>query len=513
MELKLKFAPTSEVRRYNVARFDPGLPPFGAHFRQPGRSFHEVVSDEEQDEEQMRLREKEDREREALKQKGGARNPDEWRMKGMREDATDVSWIVEDSSNSIGYSGKLLPQKRAQYVVMVARKQSQEVLVMPVDSWFKFDRQTKKRSAERRLQEQRARTNFQGERTTASRPKSKPSALDLIAERTGARGGGSDQERDEDGLKLGGDDDTSQQGASDVDDGMEFDGGNSDDDADARIGAMGKRESESDEGEPGRADDAAEGKGRLGRKFAEQQNNSDSDLDAGAHGGDGGFSDSDGEAGRSYHKVDSNTWGSDASGGSDLSSDELAKVEIDEDDIVDGADLPGAVSPSAAPASAAAAAAGPPVAKAAAGAEQKLEPPQAQAPRYGASAPSPASAASASAGGQKRARESPPPAERPAQKKPSLMLNRPKNAPELKRPAQGPAGATALPALKLEEAAIASFLQSRKVSTKVLFAALGKDVIKSKQGQAQLKVILKKLNVKTVKDEVTKEAYLVLRTQ
>ena len=500
MEHTLKFAPSSEVRRYNVARFDPGLPPFGAHFRQPGRSFHEVVSDEEQDEEQMKLREKEDREREALKQKGGARNPDEWRMKGMREDATDVSWIIEDSSNSIGYSGKLLPQKRAQYVVMVARKQSQEVLVMPVDSWFKFDRQTKKKSAERRLQEQRARTNFQGERTTASRPKSKPSALDLIAERTGAQRGDSDHERDEGGLKLESDDDPSQRGASDVDDGMEYGGGNSDDDADARLGAMGKRESESDDGQPGPADDAGEGKGRLGRKFAEQQNNSDSDLDAGANAANGGFTDSDDEAGRSYRKIDSNTWGSDASGGSDLSSDELANVEIDEDDV-DGLDLSRRpVSPAAAPA------AGPPAAAAAADAEPKVEVPRAQAAAS-------ASAASVPAGGQKRARESPPPAERPPQKKPSLMLNRPKHPPEVKRPSQGPSGITAPPTLKLEEAAIASFLQSRKVSMKEFLAALGKGVSKSKQGQAQLKIILKKLNVKTVKDEETKEAYLVLRPQ
>ena len=163
MELKLKFARDVDARRYNVARFDPGLPPFGAHFRQPGHSFHEVASEEEEDEEQLALRKQEDAEREALRQKGGPRNPDEWRMKGMRDDATDVSWVIEDNSNAVSYSGKLLPQKRAQYVVMVARKQSKEVLVMPVENWFKFDRQTKKKSAERRLQEQRARTNFQAE--------------------------------------------------------------------------------------------------------------------------------------------------------------------------------------------------------------------------------------------------------------------------------------------------------------------------------------------------------------
>ena len=108
----------------------------------------------------MQLREKEDREKELLKAKGGPRAPDEWRMKGMREDASDVSWIIEDSASAVGYSGKMLTQKKAQYVVMVARKQSKEVLVMPVERWFKFDRQTKKKSAERRLQEQRARTNF-----------------------------------------------------------------------------------------------------------------------------------------------------------------------------------------------------------------------------------------------------------------------------------------------------------------------------------------------------------------
>ena len=48
MELSLKFAPQADVRRFNAARFDPGLPPFGQSFRQPCRSFHEVVSDDEE---------------------------------------------------------------------------------------------------------------------------------------------------------------------------------------------------------------------------------------------------------------------------------------------------------------------------------------------------------------------------------------------------------------------------------------------------------------------------------
>ncbi len=498
MELKLKFARDADVRRYNVAKFDPGLPPFGATFRQPGHSFHEVASEEEEDEEQLALRKQEDAEREALRKKGGPRNPDEWRMKGMRDDATDVSWMVEDSSNTVGYSGKLLPQKRAQYVVMVARKQSKEVLVMPVENWFKFDRQTKKKSAERRLQEQRARTNFQGEDggssggsgrgrngsgagTTASR--AKPSALDLIAERTGAQRAEGDQQLDDGEFKL--EDDGSQGGASDVDDGMEFEGANSDDDADARIQGMGKRESES-EGEPGLAEDAKEGKGMgLGRKFAEAQDNSDSDLDPLGQ----SISDSDSEQGRSYHKIDA-TWASEPSDGSEISDDESP------DGGVDGPDeAKETVSEDAAPQ---APAAPPAAAVAAAAPKDKIVPP-AQKPSSGVSAAKSASANPPDKG-TKRPRESPPPADRPPPKKPSLVLNRPKSA-------------AAPPALQLEEKAIAAYLRSRKVSMKEFLGAFDKDLIKSKEGKVQLKVILKKLGVKTDKDPKTKEAFLVLKPQ
>jgi hypothetical protein len=517
MELALKFAPSSEVRRFNVAKFDPGLPPFGANFRHPGGSFHEVVSDDEEDEEQMKLREKEDREKELLKAKGGARNPDEWRMKGMREDATDVSWIIEDSSNSVGYSGKMLQQKRAQYVVMVARKQSKEVLVMPVQNWFKFDRLTKQKSAERRLQEQRARTNFKAESAPAGRPKSKLSAL--LAERTKPQGG------DDDGGKLGGDDDASQQGGSDVDDGMEFEGANSDDEADGRIGAMGKRESESEEGEGNLADDTKEGKGRLGRKFAEQQDQSDSDLDAGPTRGnnrdDGGLSDSDGEAGRSYHKIDSNTWGSDASGGSgsDLSADELAKVDVDDDDIIDGVDLsPGAAAAAAPAAASAASQPAQPVYRPTAPGLIKQEPRGSAAAAAGGSAAANSSAAT-SGGGKKRARESPPPAERPQKKKSLILTKKPKEAGGAAGAAGSGGASVGMPAvaesgIKLEEGAIAAYLRSRKVSMKEFLGAFdkaGKAALKSTAGKKELKTIMQKLKVRTEKDPNTKVAYLVFK--
>lgn len=420
MELSLKFAPQADVRRFNAARFDPGLPPFGASFRQPGRSFHEVVSDDEEDEEQMALREKEDREKDLLKAKGGPRAPDEWRMKGMREDASDVSWIIEDSASTVGYSGKMLTQKKAQYVVMVARKQSKEVLVMPVERWFKFDRQTKKKSAERRLQEQRARTNFKGEGAAAAAapPKAKPSLMDRLGEvlkkEAESMGAGAAKAADDDG--GGG------EGGSDADDGMEFDAANSDDEADGRIGAMGKRESESDgEGAAGPGADP-EGKGRLGRKFKEEEDQSDDDLEEERPTGqdlndsDGGAS-SDGEAGRSYGKIDSNTWGS----GSDMSGEELANVDIDDDDVIDEA-------------------------VAAAG--------KAKAVRPSSTEPK-ANTGVAAAGGTKRARESPPPesgaGKKRARDSPSPDGSAPsskKQSLTLKKPT---AAKLAVPSLKLEK--------------------------------------------------------------
>ena len=48
-EYTLESAPDSLSRDTSVCRFSSGLPPFGAQFKLPVRSFHEELSEEEDD--------------------------------------------------------------------------------------------------------------------------------------------------------------------------------------------------------------------------------------------------------------------------------------------------------------------------------------------------------------------------------------------------------------------------------------------------------------------------------
>ena len=384
VERTLKFAASADARRFNVARFDPGLPPFSRRFKPPARSLHEVVSDqEEDDEEERRKRAEEDEEAARLRKKGGPRDEHAFRKRDAAPAPSDVSWVIEDAVGGTGYVGKMqrggealvrgsrvvvrdagsvharrsgklvrpgkknaqvlfdgetMPQhlrtdqlsvahQRSQYVVMMARKDSQDVLVMPVDNWFRFDSQTKKKGAERRMQARREGTVFEREGGAAGgAPKQRALDQKLAKIFKPESGEGSGGEAAAAVAAPSG----SRQDDSDADDGMEFDAANSDDDADGRVGNVGKRESES-EGENRAVDQASQqGKGRLGRNFGEDGSDMEGD---GAQGGDESGSDS--ETGlRSYNKIDANTWasGSDASGGSDLSADELAEVSVDEDE-------------------------------------------------------------------------------------------------------------------------------------------------------------------------------------
>ena len=304
-EYTLESAPDSLSRDTSVCRFSSGLPPFGAQFKLPVRSFHEELSEEEDDDDDG-----DEAAAAAAAAAAAEKDGQPYRRKDHQEKIRDrfsrrwggaeESWVIEDGSGDLAYSGTVQRAQKAQYVVFAVQKDTKKITVMPVKQWYQFKKQVSRRQQQRRdgqmataMQTERAHAKSaprvaregQGGNADGAVGGDKGGILAKL-ERAGRRS--APKVADEHALED--DDDGEQENAKDGE-GLDFDDVHSDDNEDEQLKGLGKQESAS-EGEGAAAAAGGDGKApsKAGKKYTEEQDHgsdSFSDFDEIPSGSDG----------------------------------------------------------------------------------------------------------------------------------------------------------------------------------------------------------------------------------
>jgi hypothetical protein len=267
----LESVPDAEARDFSVCRFPGGLPNF-SQFALPVRSFHYEIEEEDDDEDDDAGEQAAGIADEAAllnQKKPHKKSTQDLRMdRLMRSDVTGEGWALEDDAGQTTYEGTVQKAQKAQYVVFACQPKSKKVVVMPVKQWHTFKRTSHKMQQNRSVaaaafagsakdqyagRKERSGTN---KREKGAAPRKLPTGIERLGKDKSPPAAGA-------GGAAGGD---SEGGLSDADDGMDFIHDASDDNAEDRVGGLGKAESASEgEAAGGAAHKGVDGK--APRKF------------------------------------------------------------------------------------------------------------------------------------------------------------------------------------------------------------------------------------------------------